>query len=1307
MLEQSRSPLLRYGFAVAMVVVSLGLKLLISSEHMTNNPFLLFSATVAVSAWYGGVWAGLLAAILAAACGEYFFLMPFYSFGGHTYGQSLALGVFLIEGVAISWVVAALYTAKRKSEIYVRGLENTQDQFRQIAENIDCLIWMTDIQKTQLFYVSPQYEQMWGRSLESLSKDPSSFLESVHPEDRDRVRTALAKQSSGEYNEEYRTLDPDGTVRWVRSRAFPIRDRLGAVYRVAGIVDDITERKQIELEFLEANERYQLASTAVNCVIYDWHLESQKVERSESLTQLLGYPSEATGQGAEWWGSLLHPDDRERAYNAMKKALEQQEKFDIEYRVRHQDGTYLDVCDRGGILRDETGKAVRVIGTTIDISDRKKSEIELQKREELFRTSVENLLDCFGIYTAVRDESGRILDFRIEYVNAAACASNEYSWEEQVGKRLCDLFPAHRTTSLFEEYCQVVEGRKPLVKDSVVYAEEVGSGSRLIKAFDIRVAAFGDGFLATWRDITQRQRVENELYRREREFKALAENSPDIIARFNREMRHIYINRAIERVTGRAPEEFLGKTNSETGFPESQSGDWEWAIAQVFASGEEGEIECDLTDTKGGTRHYQSRLVPEFDRHAEVESVLVLSRDVTEYKRARAASDRSEERLRVALESAKLGLWDYDLQKQTLAGSRRCYEMFGIDLSSKEIDYEIFVQCLHPEDQDRMEQAIQRAIKAHVDYDIEYRVVRKDGTVRWIAAKGRAFYDEWGTATRMGGVVLDMTERKKAEEERDRLLQQLEFEQQLLKAVLQQMPAGAIVAESPSGRVLLSNKQAQAIWDGAIAEEKDLEDYRLFQGIHPDGRPYQPHELPMSRAIALGETVIDEEIEFPLSTGSSQIVCLSAKPVKNLAGQIVAGVVMFYDISDRKLAERQREELLLREQEARKQAEAASRMKDEFLAIVSHELRSPLNAILGWSRLLRRRKLNPEKMAQALEAIERNAEMQTQLIEDLLDISRIIRGKVRLYLRPLQLISPIEAAIDTVRPTAEIKKIEIVTTLDPGVGMVSADGDRLQQVVWNLLSNAVKFTREGGRVEICLERVNNWVQIRIIDSGIGIEPEFLPYMFERFRQADSKTTRSHGGLGLGLAIVRNLVELHGGQIFADSAGPGNGSTFIVQLPRLEDIPDAIAEPVLETSWVEGDQSSSELAGLKILVVDDEFDTREFLITALEQYGAEVFAAASTAQAIALVQENQPQILLSDIGMPGEDGYTLIRKLRSLPPEQGGQIPAAALTAYTRTEDRILALAAGFQMHIPKPIDPRHLIDVVGQLRPVQKGMKQV
>ena len=408
-------------------------------------------------------------------------------------------------------------------------------------------------------------------------------------------------------------------------------------------------------------------------------------------------------------------------------------------------------------------------------------------------------------------------------------------------------------------------------------------------------------------------------------------------------------------------------------------------------------------------------------------------------------------------------------------------------------------------------------------------------------------------------------------------------------------------------------------------------------------------------------------------------------------------VCFVIDLTERKKAEEERAQALIREQEARKQAEAASRTKDEFLAIVSHELRSPLNAILGWSRLLRSRKLDETKTNKALETIERNAQAQTQLIEDLLDISRIIRGQVRLFSRPLNLVQVIEAAIDTVRPTAETKMIQVESRVEALTCMVFGDGDRLQQIVWNLLTNAVKFTPEGGRVEVRLRLDKSHAKIQVIDTGKGISPDFLPYVFERFRQAESTTTRQQGGLGLGLAIVRNLVELHGGTIWVESQGEGLGATFTVQLPLLSNPGELLDVGELIGARIADPGNPHSLNGLRVLIVDDEVDTREFLMTALEQFGATVTAVESAQKAIQELERWKPDVLLSDIGMPMEDGYSLIRRIRSLSPSIGGQIPAAALTAYAREEDRILALRAGFQLHVAKPIEPLQLFKVVAEL----------
>ncbi|MBD2494745.1 ATP-binding protein [Nostoc sp. FACHB-280] len=401
----------------------------------------------------------------------------------------------------------------------------------------------------------------------------------------------------------------------------------------------------------------------------------------------------------------------------------------------------------------------------------------------------------------------------------------------------------------------------------------------------------------------------------------------------------------------------------------------------------------------------------------------------------------------------------------------------------------------------------------------------------------------------------------------------------------------------------------------------------------------------------------------------------------------------------------ERASLITSLQQQTEQLQQANRMKDEFLAILSHELRSPLNAILGWAQLLRSRKLNETQIGKALETIERNARTQTQMIEDLLDISRMIRGKLRLKVATCNLITIIESTIETVTLAAQAKEIELQfawANHEKSQFLISGDSDRIQQIIWNLLSNAIKFTPQGGKVEIRLARIVghisesiSYAQVQIIDTGIGINGEFLPYVFDRFRQADSSSTRAHGGLGLGLAIVRHLVELHGGTITVDSPGEGQGTTFTVKLPLLLPNKETISAPVsLNTDVL---PASPSLAGVRVLVVDDEADTREYISTVLQQCQAQVQTVGSVPEALQMIAQWQPDVLVSDIGMPGEDGYSLIRQLRSQPPEQGGKIPAAALTAYARTEDRMRAIQEGFQLHLPKPIEPAELATVVASL----------
>jgi PAS domain S-box-containing protein len=413
---------------------------------------------------------------------------------------------------------------------------------------------------------------------------------------------------------------------------------------------------------------------------------------------------------------------------------------------------------------------------------------------------------------------------------------------------------------------------------------------------------------------------------------------------------------------------------------------------------------------------------------------------------------------------------------------------------------------------------------------------------------------------------------------------------------------------------------------------------------------------------------------------------------------------------ERKWSEKVRTELLQKEQQARQEAESTNRIKDEFLATLSHELRTPLTAILGWSNLLRNGRLDEELAAQAADTIERNARAQVQLIDDLLDISRIVTGKFRLEVRPIDLRHTIGAAVDAVRPAAEGKGIQLQTFYDSNVGLVSADADRLQQVVWNLLTNAIKFTPASGQVRVRLEQVNSHLQITVSDTGKGLDAKFLPHIFDRFRQADQTSTRSYGGLGLGLSIVQQIVQLHGGTIHAESAGVGQGASFIVQLPRTSNRPAEEhierRRPSVENHAPEdaadpdcaSPLAHSALAQLRVLVVEDEADTQHLLRALLEGSGSQVATASSVAEALELFKQWQPEVLISDIGMPNEDGYALIRKVRAWEAQQGAaRVPAIALTAYARAEDRVRALRAGFQIHVPKPIQPNELIATVASL----------
>ena len=667
--------------------------------------------------------------------------------------------------------------------------------------------------------------------------------------------------------------------------------------------------------------------------------------------------------------------------------------------------------------------------------------------------------------------------------------------------------------------------------------------------------------------------------------------------------------------------------------------------------------------------------------------------DITESKRAgalllREAVRTTEERYRDLVEGLGAVVWEAEpaLFHFTLV-SRHAEELLGFPPERWVGDRDFWPAHIHPDDLDEVIGSWRTAVQGGSDHATEYRALAADGRVVWLQDNMRILRDAEGRAQHILGVMHDVTTRKRAEEERAQLLvreREARAESEALNRVER-----LLAAELDFERLVQTVTDAGTDLCGARFGAFEP----TFRGVgivrSDDVTREEPFgKVPPHLALPAGHLPVRSYLAVPVVSRSGGVLGglffghpepgrFTERHERMLGGLAAQAAVALDNARLYEAAER-----------ARRVAEEANRSKDEFLATMSHELRTPLNAVLGWARMLRSSHLDATTAARALESIERNALAQVQLVEDILDISRIVTGKLSLNVQPIDLARVIEAARDVVRLAAQAKGIALEAAVDRTVGPVMGDAQRLQQVIWNLLANAIKFTPAGGRVLVRLEGADGLARIVVSDTGSGITGEFLPYVFDRFRQADSSTTRRHGGLGLGLAIVRHIVEQHGGTVSADSGGAGRGSTFTVEIPL-----GAGARAQEAAGADEIDAPPRLLRGVTVLVADDEPDARELVKVILEQAGAGVVTVDSADGAVAAVAEMHPTVLISDIGMPGDDGYTLLKALR----RDGSDIPAIAVTAYGRPEDQQRALRAGFQLHIPKPIDPRLLVDAVRAL----------
>lgn len=774
-------------------------------------------------------------------------------------------------------------------------------------------------------------------------------------------------------------------------------------------------------------------------------------------------------------------------------------------------------------------------------------------------------------------------------------------------------------------------------------------------------------------DITDRKRMEADLRESETRFRQMTDAAPMLVWSSGPDRLCNYVNQSWLAFTGRTLAQEIGD-----GWIEGIHADDVQHYLDTYITAYETrgafEIEYRLRHVSGDYRWILTVGEPRFAPDGEFVGYIGSGFDIHDRKQAEEALRQRETELRLVTNAVPALIAFVDADQRYRFNNQSYEDWFGQSAT------ELYGQHIR----DVVGKASYEQIRPYVEQVLagqqvtfERSVAFKNGHTQYLVVTYVPRFDDQGVVEGFVALITNISDRKQAE---IALSQSEERYRYLVESIPQ-----LVWTADPEGIILDVNQR----WCAFTGLSLDQVKLKGWQGIiHPDDVPV----LRQRWAIAQQQgTSYQAEGRMHRSDGVYRWHLHQAVPMKAPDGQVIKWFGTATDIEDQKQLEHQRSQLLQQEQAARAAAEAASRTKDEFLAVVSHELRSPLNPILGWATLLQTSTLSEVKTKQALAVIERNAKLQTELIDDLLDVSRMLRGKLEIAATTVNLAATIRAALETVRLAAEAKAIQIDVQLDDNVGLVSGDATRLQQVVWNLLSNAVKFTPSGGAIRVVLaSRETNQAEITVSDTGKGIVSSFLPLIFDYFRQADSTTTRQFGGLGLGLAIVRHLVELHGGTVRAESAGEGLGATFIVALPTLPHKPRAVTE-------IDRQDPVPTLRGTRILVVDDDDDTRNFIVFLLEQAGAKVVSAASAAAALDALRQSQPQAVVSDIGMPEVDGYRLMRQIRALPTAEGGQIPAIALTAYARESDQEQALAAGFQRHIPKPVQPTALIQALVEL----------
>jgi PAS domain S-box-containing protein len=992
----------------------------------------------------------------------------------------------------------------------------------------------------------------------------------------------------------------------------------------------------------------------------------------------------------------------------------------LEIEIRTMDGEAIPVSFSLGLMHDKQNKITGVLAVARDMREHRGLVNNLVTSRTRFQELVEFAPDAI----VVANQEGRIA-----LVNSQTEKLFGYRRDELLGQNV-DTLTAGRSESV-----AVVRRDTPADLDSDPFSKSLGaseqfesvladrSGREFQAEITRRRIETKDGIIvmSVIREMGEKARAGGPLRESDDRYRRVAETTSDVILAAGEDGRIIFVNSAVEKVFGYKAADVIGSELTLL-MPDFMSRLRE--IARRAAEKGQKRVNRPCVELQGVRKG--GKEIPIEVSFGEYSSdgkrvFTGVVRDITERKRAEAARLAAETRYHELFDNANDIIYTCNLEGRFTSLNRTAERLTGHkveDVLNMNIG-----QIVAPEYLELVNQTIADRITNKTDaapYEIE--IICADGSRLPIEVNARMVY-EGGRPVAIQGIARDTRERRRDEQARQRLGRQAALRADIsdiltsgditLRQSLQKCAEALVVhLDAAFARIWLFNEKEQALELQASAGL-----YTRIDGTHsrvPLGKfmigmiaeekaPSVTNDLANDPRVNDREWAIREGMVsfagYPLLMGDRVIGVIAMFARQKLESDILNSLEGVADKMvqsvQRRWIEEQRAAFLEREQNARRLAEDANRLKDDFLAMISHELRAPLTAILGWAQMLRSGALDRASAERALLTIERNAKSQAHLVGDLLDASRITSGKLTLETRPVELMSIVEAAVDGVRPTVEAKNLRMQIVLEPWVGPFNGDQERLKQVVWNLLSNAIKFTPQGGLIEVRLERLEGKALLIVSDTGQGIDPEYLPFVFDRFSQMDSSSRRRQGGLGLGLAIVKHIVELHGGAIYAYSRGEGQGSDFMVTLPLAVQNGDSEGSALWAAPSSNGDETrSGTLGGVRVLVVDDEHDTREILSVMLNRYGAEIRTAGSAAEAMTVFTQWLPDVLVSDIGMPEEDGHTLIRKIRALPQENGGDVPAIALTAFASAQDKKTSLAAGFQRHLSKPIEPVALAKTV-------------